>query len=329
MIGYILRRLVSAVLVVITTSIIVFALFSFGPTDPAQALCSANRCTPEIRAQIHHSLGLDQPITTQYVTWAKGVFVGREISYGPGYRVPCPAPCLGISYISKQPVFPLLMSRFPVTLSISLAGFAYLALGVLIGVLAARKRGTATDRGLVAVTLVLSAIPVYLVMLCAYLYLVLKWGIFPDTTYVGITHSPVKWAAGLLLPWLVLTLYNAVTYARFGRGSMIDSLSEDYVRTARSKGLGEARVVVKHALRAAVVPVVTIFGIDFATLLAGTVFTEKIFGLQGIGLTALNSITQGDLPIISATVLIAAVFIVVANLTVDVLYSFLDPRVRL
>jgi peptide/nickel transport system permease protein len=133
----------------------------------------------------------------------------------------------------------------------------------------------------------------------------------------------------MFLPWLVLVLYSAVDYARFGRASMIESLSEDYVRTARAKGLGEVRVMVKHALRAAVVPVVTIFGIDFATLLAGTVFIEKIFDLQGIGLTALQSITQGDLPIISATVLIGAVFIVVANLVVDVLYSFLDPRVRL
>jgi peptide/nickel transport system permease protein len=329
MLGYILRRLVSAALVLLVTSIIVFALFLYGPSDPSQALCSANRCTPQTRAMIHRSLGLDQPTTKQYIDWAKGIFVGRNISYGPGFKVHCDAPCLGISYISKEPVFPLLMRRFPVTLSISLAGFSYLSLGVLVGVLAARKRGTLTDRGLVASSLLLSAVPDYLVVLLAYIFFVLKWGLFPDTTYVPISQDPLKWAAALSLPWLVLTLNNAVDYARFSRGSMIDALGEDYVRTARSKGLGEVRVVVKHALRAAVCPVVTIFGLDFATLLSGTIFTEKIFDLQGIGLTSLQSISQGDLPIISATVLIGAFFIVVANLTVDIMYSFLDPRVRL
>jgi peptide/nickel transport system permease protein len=329
MLGYISRRLVSAALVVIATSMLVFMLFTFGPADPAQALCSADRCTEQRRAQIHKALGLDQPITEQYADWAKGVFVGREISYGPGFSVDCSAPCLGISYISKEEVTPLLMKRFPATLSIALAGFLYLALGVLIGVFAARRRGTSIDRSLVGSTLVLSAIPYYLVALLAYLYLVLRWDLFPETTYVPLTESPLGWAGALALPWATLMVYNSVTYARFSRGSMIESLSEDYVRTARAKGLGESRVIVKHALRAAVVPVVTIFGIDFATLLAGTVFTEVIFGINGIGRTALASITQGDLPIISATVLIGAVFIVVANLVVDILYSFLDPRVRL
>jgi peptide/nickel transport system permease protein len=317
------------VLVVVVTSMMVFLLFTYGPSDPAQALCSADRCTEQRRAQIHQSLGLDRPITEQYATWAKGVFVGRDISYGPGFSVECSAPCLGISYISKEEVTPLLGKRFPITLSIALAGFLYLGFGVLVGVLAARKRGTSLDRGLVGSTLVLSAIPYYLVALLAYLYLVLRWDLFPETTYVPLTENPIRWAGALALPWLTLMVYNAVTYARFSRGSMIESLSEDYVRTARAKGLGESRVVVKHALRAAVVPVVTIFGIDFATLLAGTVFTEQIFGLNGIGRTALAAITKGDLPIISATVLIGAVFIVVANLTVDILYSFLDPRVRL
>ncbi len=329
MIGYILRRLVSAVLVVIATSMIVFLLFTLGPSDPAQRLCSADRCTEERRALIHQSLGLDKPVVEQYLTWAKGVFVGRDVSYGPGFSVDCPAPCLGISYINKEPVFPTLMERFPATISIALGGFMYLIVGVIIGVLAARRRGTSTDRGLVASTLIISAIPYYLVALLAYLYLVLKWGIFSETSYVPLTEDPIGWAGALALPWLVLTVYFCVTYARFSRGSMIESLSEDYVRTARAMGVSESKVVAKHALRAAVVPVITIFGIDFATLLAGTVFTEAIFGINGIGRTALASITQGDLPIISATVLIGSVFIVIANLLVDIIYSFLDPRVRL
>jgi peptide/nickel transport system permease protein len=329
MIGYILRRIISAILVLFVTSTFVFLLFLYGPADPTQALCDVNRCTDARRAQIHHSLGIDQPFFTQYSEWVKGIFVGREISFGPGFNVDCGAPCLGVSYINKEQVTPYLMSRFPATLSIALAGFMYLALGVAIGAFAARRRGTMVDRSLVASTLVLQSIPLVIVALMAYLYMVLKWGIFPDTTYVPLTDNPLMWAGHMLLPWAVLTVYGCVTYARFGRGSMIDSLGEDYVRTARAKGLGEASIVVKHALRSAIVPVITIFGIDIAFLLSGTIFIEKIFNIQGIGLTALDALTQGDLPVISATVIIGAAFIVVANLVVDLLYSVLDPRVRL
>lgn len=329
MIGYILRRIVSAILVLFVTSSLVFALFLFGPSDPSQALCNVNRCTDAKRAQIHQSLGLDQPFLSQYGDWLKGLFVGREISFGPGFHIDCNAPCLGVSYITKEEVTPYLMSRFPATLSIALAGFMYLALGVAIGAFAARRRGTTVDRSLVASTLVLSSIPFYIFALMSYLYIVLKWGILPDTTYVPLTENPLTWAGHMMLPWAVLAAWNCVTYARFGRGSMIDSLGEDYVRTARAKGLGEAAIVVKHALRSAIVPVITIFGIDIATLLAGTIFAEKIFNIQGIGLTALAALTTGDLPVISATVIIAAGFIVVANLVVDLLYSVLDPRVRL
>jgi peptide/nickel transport system permease protein len=329
MIGYILRRVMSAILVLFVTSTLVFALFLYGPSDPTLALCQATRCTEEKRVQIEQSLGLDQPFLTQYGEWLKGIFVGREISFGPGFNIDCNAPCLGVSYINKEEVTPYLMSRFPATLSIALAGFMYLALGVVIGAFAARRRGTMVDRSLVASTLVLSSIPYYIVALMAYLYIVLRWGILPDTSYVPLTENPLEWFGHMLLPWVVLTVWSCVTYARFGRGSMLDSLGEDYVRTARAKGLGEATIVLKHALRAAIVPVITIFGIDFATLLSGTIFTEYIFGIQGIGLTALSALTTGDLPVISATVIIAAAFIIVANLVVDLLYSVLDPRVRL
>ena len=143
------------------------------------------------------------------------------------------------------------------------------------------------------------------------------------------THNHVFWIAGLLLPWLVIGVSFSTQYARFSRGSMIDSLNEDYVRTARAKGLSDRRVTLKHALRAAIVPIVTIFGLDFAGLLAGTVFTEQIFSIQGIGLAGLQAIGNKDLPVISATVLISATFIVVANLLVDLFYSVIDPRVRL
>jgi peptide/nickel transport system permease protein len=329
MIGYILRRVVSAILVIFVTSTLVFALFLYGPSDPTVALCQAAHCTEQRRTDIENSLGLDKPFLTQYGEWLKGIFVGREISFGPGFNIDCSAPCLGVSYINKEEVTPYLMGRFPATLSISMAGFMYLVLGVIIGSYAARRRGTTVDRSLVASTLVVSSIPYYIFALLAYLYFVIRWGILPDTSYVPFTENPLTWAGHMALPWAALTVWSCVTYARFGRGSMVDSLGEDYVRTARAKGLGEQSIVLKHALRAAIVPVITIFGIDFATLLSGTIFTEKIFNIQGIGLTALDALTTGDLPVISATVIIAAAFIVVANLVVDLLYSVLDPRVRL
>ena len=198
------------------------------------------------------------------------------------------------------------------------------------GIFAARKRGTAADKAIVSGSLFINAIPFYLLALLAYLYLVQPLGIFPATGYFSPAEfGPLKYIGGMLLPWAMIGIAFSTQYARFSRGSMVDTLGEDYVRTARAKGLPERAIVFKHALRAAIVPVVTIFGLDFAGLLAGTVFTEKIFGSQGLGLAALDAVQRTDLPIISATVLIGATLIVGANIVVDVLYSVIDPRVRL
>jgi peptide/nickel transport system permease protein len=225
----------------------------------------------------------------------------------------------------------MLQERFPATLSIALGGAViFLTVGVSMGIFAARKRGTTTDKGIVGASLVINAIPYYLLALLAYLFLISQWSIFPESGYFPpLEDGPIAWVKGMLLAWIVLGLAYSTQYARFSRGSMIESLNEDYVRTARAKGLNERRVVMRHGLRAAIVPVVTIFGLDFAYLLAGTIFTERIFGIQGIGLTALDAIGNKDLPIISATVLISAAFIVIANIVVDVVYSVIDPRVRL
>jgi peptide/nickel transport system permease protein len=170
--------------------------------------------------------------------------------------------------------------------------------------------------------------PYYLVALLAWLFLVEQWNIFPQTEYSPITHNPLKWASGMLLPWLVVGIAGSTQYARFTRGTMVETLGEDYVRTATAKGVSEKKVIFKHGLRAAIVPVITLFGLDFAYLLAGTIFTEYIFGISGIGIWALQAIPV-DLPVIQTTVLVSAGFIVMANLVVDVVYSFLDPRVRL
>jgi peptide/nickel transport system permease protein len=329
MFGYIVRRFIAGILVLVVVSIAVFALFFYGPADPALAYCPETKCTPQRLDAIREQLGLERPVAEQYGDYMKGIFVGNDFKAG-SIAIPCPAPCLGVSFKLRLDVTHYLMGRFPATLSLAIGGAAiFLTVGVSMGIFAARVRGTARDKGIVGASLVVNAIPYYLFALVAYLLLISQWGIFPDSGYVSPFQSPLGWVKGMLLAWIVIGITSSTTYARFSRGSMIDSLNEDYVRTARAKGLSDRRVTFKHALRAAIVPVVTIFGLEFAYLLAGTIFTERIFSIQGIGLTALDAINTKDLPVISATVLIAAAFIVTANLVVDIIYSVIDPRVRL
>ncbi|MEJ7707020.1 MAG: ABC transporter permease [Nocardioidaceae bacterium] len=315
--------------VIVLTSMFVFALFFLGPSNPADAICNANgRCTQERQQTLEHALGLDQNVAAAYGDYVKGFFVDRTINAGAEYK--CDAPCLGISYQSKREVRKELISKYPATLSIAIGGaFVFLTLGVTLGVLAARYRGTVADRALVTGSLLVSSIPYYIVALIAWVYLINTWSVFPETGYFPILDNPIKWAAGMLLPWLVLGISSSTQYARFTRGSMAETLGEDYVRTATAKGVTSNKVVFKHALRAAIVPIVTIFGLDFAALLAGTIFTEYIFDVDGVGAWALDALNPIDFPIVSATVLVSAILIVVANLVVDVLYSFIDPRVRL
>ncbi|MGH3472442.1 MAG: ABC transporter permease [Nocardioidaceae bacterium] len=329
MAGYIVRRLFSALLVVILTSMFVFALFFLGQTNVAANYCTNNgHCTAQKQAQITHELGLDQSVFSAYGVWAKGIFVGRKIQMGATYN--CPAPCLGISYRTQQSITDILKTYFPPTLSIAIVGgFLYLGIGLVLGSLAARWRATVADKSLVTSSLLVSSIPYYLVVLLAYIYLYLVWGIFPQPGYTSPFQSPGAWVSGMLLAWLILGVTGSTNYARYSRGFMIDSLGEDYVRTATAKGVSRNKTIFKHALRVAVVPVITLFGIDFAYLLSGTVFTEWILGINGIGWYSLYSIQQQDFPVIQATVLVGAVFIVIANLLVDLLYSVLDPRVRL
>jgi peptide/nickel transport system permease protein len=330
MFGYIVRRLISGVLVLLVVSVAVFALFFYGPSDPALAYCPETRCTPQRLDNIRTNLGLDRPVAEQYGDYMAGIFAGNDFKAG-AISIDCDAPCLGVSFKLRLNVTDYLLERFPATLSLAVgSSILFLILGISMGIFAARHRGTSADKGIVGASLFINAIPYYLLALLAYLFLISQWGIFPESAYVSpFKEGPVDWIKGLLLAWVVLALAYSTQYARFSRGSMIESMNEDYVRTARAKGLNERRVTLKHGLRAAIVPVVTIFGLDFAYLLAGTIFTERIFNIQGIGLTALDAIGTKDLPIISATVLIAATFIVLANLVVDIVYSVIDPRVRL
>lgn len=333
MTGFIVRRLLSSVLVVILTSMFVFVLFFKGMGDaPARNYCEKlgpGKCSTLKLNSIKHQYGYDKPLITNYAEWAKGIFVGRKNVYDDGKYYDCPAPCLGISITTGDTVWHDLKQKYPATITLAVGGAAlYLVIGVVLGALAARWRGTTGDRLLVGGTLVVSSIPFYVIALLAWIYLSLQLKIFPETGYYPITQNPAKTIAWMALPWLVIGLTNCTAYARFTRGQMVETLSEDYIRTANAKGVRTNRVLFKHALRAAIVPVVTIFGLDFATLLAGTIFTEQIFSIDGIGRWGLQALsTPIDINVISATVLVAAVLIVVANLLVDILYSFLDPRV--
>jgi peptide/nickel transport system permease protein len=335
MTGFIVRRLLSSILVIILTSMFVFVLFFKGMGDsPARNYCEKlgpGKCSAQKLDSIRHQYGYDKSIIANYGTWAKGIFVGRDRVYDDGKNYECPAPCLGISINTTNPVWQDLKQKYPATATLAVGGaIIYLTVGVIIGAFAARWRGTSADRLLVGGTLVVSSIPYYVIALLAWIYLSLQLKIFPTTGYYPITQNPARTVAWMALPWLVIGLTYCTAYARFTRGQMVETLGEDYIRTAQAKGVRTGKVLFKHALRAAIVPVITIFGLDFASLLSGTVFTEQIFGIDGIGHWGLQALsTPIDINVISATVLVAAVSIVIANLLVDILYSFLDPRVSI
>lgn len=334
MFAYIVKRLISGVVVLFLVSISIFLLFWYGPASPASPLCNqmtSNHCTKARLADFEKKLGYDKSWSSQYGVYMKGIFVGRKVSTGSD-TVQCDAPCFGVSYKTQRPVWEEMKQKLPATASVAFGG-AILAvlLGVPLGVASARRRGSTSDKVLVSSFLVISSIPYYLWALLLWLYVTLVIGVpgISTTGYFPITDNPAKWLGGVALAWIALGLFNCTLYTRYARASMVETLSEDYVRTARAKGLAETRIVYKHALRAALVPVVTIFGIDLGTLLAGTIFTEKIFSIQGIGYWSLDAVYSRDLPIVSATALFSATMMIICNLLVDLVYGVLDPRVRI
>jgi peptide/nickel transport system permease protein len=329
-IRYLLRRVLAGLTVIVAASAVSFLLFYVSPQDPAQAMCGTHNCSPQRLADIRASLHLDEPKSEQFADFFVGLVVGRDVVTG-GITRRCPAPCLGYSFISDQPVTPMILRRIPVTASICFgAAIVFLTVGVAAGSAAARRRGSPLDRLLVTGSLAVGSVPIYIVLLVAALYLTILHPILPRGGYHPLfTDGPLAWASGLLAAWLVLGLVNSTAYARFSRASMVDTLSQDFIRTARAKGLAERTVVYRHGLRASAGPVLTIFGLDLANLLTGAIFTERIFDLPGLGSLSLDALASSDLPVIMGTVLVGAVILVVFNLVVDVLYGVLDPRVRL
>ncbi len=274
-------------------------------------------------------LGFYDPIYVQYGDFAKGIFVGNEYDMG-ARTVECPAPCLGYSFLTRQAVFPELLDRAPVTFSLAIgAAVIWVIFGVGVGVLSALKRGSIFDRAAMTVALAGVSMPIFWTGLIALSIFSYKLGwTAPGGSYTAFTASPGQWAYALLLPWITLALLFSAQYARLTRAGMLETMNEDYIRTARAKGLREPRVVAKHGLRGALTPILTIFGLDFGLLIGGAVLTERVFSLNGLGQYAVQGIIANDLPKIMGVTLLAALFVVIANLVVDLLYAVVDPRVR-
>ncbi len=327
MVRYIIRRLIGVFLIVLLISAITFGIFFMIPASPATLACG-RACTPERIAIINHKLGLDKPVYEQYGLYLKGIVAGRD--YGEGTQVNhCPRPCLGFSFKNDQPVWFLIKDRFPVTFSIAIgAAVLWLLIGLSIGILSALRKGTVFDRAAMTMALAGVSTPVYLTGIVALLIFSAKLQILPYPSYVPFSENPFEWAKQLIMPWFTLAFLYAALYARLTRASMLETMGEDYIRTARAKGLDERKVIGKHGLRAALTPIVTIFGLDLGALLGGAILTESVFGLQGLGKMLILAVGNIDLPIILGVTLIAAFFIVFANLVVDVLYAVVDPKVR-
>ncbi|MDH2389267.1 ABC transporter permease [Streptomyces sp. HNM0663] len=327
MILYLGRRLLGVVGVLIAIAAVTFTIFYVLPADPAAAACGKS-CSADRLAAIRAHMGLDQPVWRQFADFVTGIFTGRTIGSGQ-YTLHCEFPCLGYSYENSQAVWELLMDRLPVSASLAFGAAAlWLGLGLSAGVTAALCKDTLADRVLMVGAVAAASLPVYFTSVLLIYGLIRATGLLPYPQYVPLGSDPVQWASNLLLPWLALAILYAAMYARQSRSSMIETMAEPYIRTARAKGLPRRTVVVKHGLRAGMTPVLTIFGMDLGGLLAGAVITESIFGLPGVGRLFYGALSSGDQPVILGVTLLAATFIVLANLAVDLLYAVVDPRVR-
>lgn len=319
MIRFLIRRIVFGVLVLWLVSTATFALFFVAPHDPARTIAGQHATAVQVE-MVKHRLGLDQPLIVQY-----GHYLWRLL-HGD----------LGQSFINNSSVTSIIGRDFPPTFSLVIGGAVlWIVVGLGVGVLSATRARSLLDRFATFFVLGGVSFPTFVVgLLLIYLFFFKfhQWGLpyaLGGGAYIGFTSDPGGWFHRMLLPWITLAIVQAATYSRLTRGSLLDVLGEDYIRTARAKGLSERRVVYRHGLRAALTPVVTQFGVDFGYMLGGVVVTEQVFGLGGLGQELIGDVTTGDLPVIIGIVLLVATLIVIANIVVDVVYSLLDPRVRI
>jgi peptide/nickel transport system permease protein len=317
---FLVRRILQGIFVMWLVTVGVFVIFYVGPGPGQVARALAGKsATPATVAAVSHRLLLDQPIWVQYWHFLWLLLHGN----------------LGYSFYHGQSVNSVLAAAFPITLSLVLgAAILWVIIGVLTGVLSAVRARSFADRTFTGLALFFYSMPTFvlgLLFLLFFYYELTIHGIhaFPGSGYVSFTTSPFQWLRSLILPWFTLALVSAATYTRLTRGSMLDVMGEDYIRTARAKGLSERRVIFRHSLRAALTPIVTQFGLDVGILLGGAIITEQVFSLPGLGFTAVEAITTQDLPIIIGVVIVASAAVIAANIVVDAFYAVLDPRVRL
>lgn len=325
MIIYVLRRLLIGASVLLAAIALTFGIFFLGPSDPAGTLCGDRNCTAQRLEQIKEDLGLNEPVTSQFGEYVKGLAVGTDRN---GRH--CDAPCLGWSYSQNRPVRDMVQQALPVTASIVLGSmFVYSFFGLLVGTLAARNRGSPADRFLIGSSQIITAIPYFVLAQLFYLYFMVFNPIWTRSGWTPLTENPWDWFKGLSGVWFFYGIVQAAIFVRYVRASMIDVQSQDYVRTARSKGLTERQVTIRHTLRASLGPFLTLLGLNVAQDMAGAIFTENIFDLPGMGRLALQSFDNGDLPVIAGIVIVTATFIILMNILIDILYGVVDPRVKL
>ena len=318
MVRYIIRRLLWAIVLLIVVSFVTFVVFYVLPSADPAVLRAGRAPNPLLIAHIRHVLGLDRPFWVQYWDYLKALMLHFNFGY---------------SYEFSLPVRSLIFQRLPATISLTIgAVLIWMLVGLSIGILSAVRPRSLMDRSAMGAALVAISAPSYwLALVSLYLFAndigIVK--IFDGAgTYTGLTANAGQWFGSLILPWLVLAAASAAFYSRLLRASLIETMSEDYIRTARAKGLSERRVILRHGVRSAITPVVTALGIDIGTLMGGAVLVETVFNIPGVGRLAYDGIQNADLPVIQGTVLFGAFFIVMANLVVDIGYAFLDPRVR-
>jgi peptide/nickel transport system permease protein len=316
---YIIRRVLWIFLVLfIVTGITFVIFFVMPPTDPA-VLAAGRNPTQQTINEIRHIFGTDKPAYVQYGKFMYRLFHGDRFGW-PGF---------GFSYQNLQPVREELYKRLPVTVSLAIgAAVVWLLIGIPIGIVSGLKRRSLADRAAMAFALFGVSMPVFWLALLMLYFLWFKLGIACPSGYVPLSAGIGTWACHMAMPWFALALLYAAWYARMVRGNILETMTEDYIRTARAKGLPERTVVFKHGLRGALTPVVTMFGMDLGFLLGGAIITETVFNLPGIGRYGYEAIRNSDLPVIQAVTLLTAFFIVFANLIVDIVYAYLDPRVR-
>ena len=315
MISFAVRRILGMIAVLFAISVIVFLIFNVIPnSDPAQRIAGKN-ATPQNIINIRHSWGFDQPFYTQYWDMLKKMFSGNLVSY-----------------TNQQNVLTQIVQGMPATFSLTLgAGVIWLFFGILVGVLSAITAGRLSDRVITVLALIGISMPVFWLGIITRYYLaeggLVSW--FPDGEYVGITQSPAQWFSHMILPWIVVAVLFIGFYGRVLRGNILDTINEDYVRTAKVKGLNPRRILVKHVLRTSLIPIITLFGLDFAAVLGGgAILTETVFDLHGVGQYAALSINNFDLPPIMGVTMYGAFFIVAFSMFVDLFYAYLDPRIR-